>query len=222
MASSELIAYTPDPDILCSVAAKMCYADKPLEHVLYKNSLKQAIASGHESVLEHASFTFRIRGISRVALAQLTRHRIASYSVKSQRYGSQYMTDILVFPNGPNKDFDLAELPETKAYMEALGNLCRKLHAQGFANEDIRYLWPEGTETDLMLTMNARELRHFFSLRCCNRAQAEIRELADSMLEQVRKVAPIMFENAGAPCVRDQCYETKPCGNPRKEPDVAE
>ena len=208
-----LIRYTPEPDKLCGEAAAICtgYTGDPLK------ALRGALESGHESVAEHAGFTFRIEDVSRVLLAQLTRHRLASFSVQSQRYcGISYnMAMPESVRNASSHVYDVfldAVESSYKAYDWLIEN--------GIPAEDARMVAPEGETTELVMTMNARELRHFFSLRCCNRAQWEIRELAWRMLKEVCVVAPELFENAGPGCLRGACPEGKrSCGKPMKRGD---
>ena len=199
--------YTPAPDEICGEAAAVCYQAKNPE-----KSLQHTMKSGHESVLEHAVFTFRIEGVSRVLLAQLTRHRIASFSVASQRYIQQNTTPIFIPPTIQGKMRERAV---------ALADSAQKLYSQmldeGIKPEDARYILPQGITTTLYLTMNARELRHFFKLRCCHRAQKEIQVLADLMLRLCKRNAPLLFAKAGPGCVCDRCKEEKPCGHPRQE-----
>ena len=203
----QLIRYTPDPDHICGLAAAECYSSNNP----YK-ALEVAMAGGHESVAEHAVFTFSIRGISRTALAQLTRHRIASFSVQSQRYVNITDNDVITpetIPEKYRKDWD--------DIVKKAGILYVHMVEDGVPKEDARFIIPQGVTTNLTMTMNARELRHFFSLRCCNRAQWEIRQLACAMLDLVKPIAPILFDNAGPACVRGKCPEKKPCGHPWKE-----
>lgn len=208
-----LIRFTPEPDALCGEAAAICtgYTGDPLK------ALRGALESGHESVAEHAGFTFRIEDVSRSLLAQLTRHRLASYSVQSQRYcGIPYN---MVVPktvlDASSHVYDVfvdAVVSSHKAY--------DWLIEHGIPAEDARMVAPEGETTALVMTMNARELRHFFSLRCCNRAQGEIRELARRMLAECSVVAPALFKDAGPGCLRGPCPEGKrSCGKPMKRGD---
>ena len=210
-----LIRYTPEPDKLCGEAAAICtgYTGDPLK------ALRGALDSGHESVAEHAGFTFRIEDVSRSLLAQLTRHRLASFSVQSQRYcGIPYN---MIVPesvrNASSHVYDVfldAVASSHKAYDWLIEN--------GIPAEDARMVAPEGETTVLMMTMNARELRHFFSLRCCNRAQWEIRELARRMLAECSVVAPELFKDAGPGCLRGPCPEGKrSCGKPMKRGESA-
>lgn len=210
-----LIRHTPEPDKLCGEAAAMCtgYEGDPLK------ALRGALESGHESVAEHACFTFRIEDVSRVLLAQLTRHRPASFSVQSQRYCG--IGDSFVVPESLVNADSAVRAMFSSAVFKA-GEAYEFMVEHGIPEEDARYVIPQGIETRLIMTMNARELRHFFLLRCCNRAQWEIRDLAWRMLEEVRVVAPGLFENAGPGCVRGACPEGKrSCGKPYKKGEGA-
>jgi len=172
---------------------------------------------GHESVLEHVSFTFLIEGVSRVLLAQLTRHRIASFSVQSQRYvsyadGFGYIIPPAIAALGEDA---VAEYEGQMAQMQSWyeGWQKRLGDAGEKSNEDARFVLPNACETRILMTMNARELRHFFALRMCSRAQWEIRQMATSMFEQCCRVAPAMFRDAGPGCLRGACPEgAKSCG----------
>jgi thymidylate synthase (FAD) len=204
-----LISYTPNPEYACGCAAAICAGSSYISR-----SLEHAIASGHTSVLEHAVFTFEVKGLSRAALAQLTRHRLASYDVKSQRYVRIGRED-LVIPKTLEGEF----ADRVNKAMETVMDLYQEMVDAGIPKEDARYITPQGVTTDLIVTMNARELLHFFELRCCNRAQWEIRELADEMMEICKVMAPALFENAGPGCVTGRCPEMKPCGHPRDKSD---
>lgn len=203
----ELISHTADPARLCGEAAAVCTnSAKP------ESSLRHSVEAGHESVLEHAVFTFRVEGLSRAALAQLTRHRLASFDVQSQRYVRIHGVDLVMPETIRSSDFYV----EAGSLMEDVMNLYQRMVDAGIPAEDARYITPQAVPTVLVMTMNARELRHFFSLRCCNRAQWEIRHLADEMLTICRQVAPELFEGAGPGCVAGYCKEKKPCGHPRE------
>lgn len=206
----KLIRHTPEPDELCGEAAALCTAFEgdPLK------ALNGAMSRGHRSVSEHASFTFYVDGVSRALLAQLTRHRVASYSVQSQRY--------------VRMDGMPCVVPETVKANEDLyfrfKHLVREINEwyisavqQGVPKEDARYITPQGACTEMIFTMNTRELLHFFELRTCNRAQWEIRELADLMLAECKVVAPELFKRAGCACMKGlPCPEGKAsCGKPR-------
>ena len=213
----KLVRFTPEPDKLCGEAAAMCYASDTPER-----SLRGALSGGHLSVAEHATFTFMIEDVSRALLAQLTRHRIASFSVQSQRYVS--MADCFKFVIPPSiKALGDYAVNEYKYQMRRMHEwYCEWQEKLGgsseIANQDARYVLPNATCTTLTLTMNARELMHFFELRTCRRAQWEIREMADRMLMECQIVAPELFKRAGCACMQGKpCPEgRRSCGQPRK------
>ncbi|MBQ7655659.1 MAG: FAD-dependent thymidylate synthase [Clostridia bacterium] len=217
----ELLAYTPDPEKTCALAARTCYS--AMEYGELKALvddkdqaafLKRIVASGHLSVLEHASFTFGVSGVSRALLAQITRHRIASFSVQSQRYVSLEKGFGYIIPPRIKElgDSAVKEFESQMAQMQAWYQGWQAKLGEN-ANEDARFVLPNACETHITLTMNARELLHFFSLRCCNRAQWEIRALATEMLRQCKQAAPVIFESAGPGCVSGACPEgAKSCG----------
>lgn len=209
-----LLSCTADGDNLAAAAAAVCYASDPNLSVL-----KKTIASGHESVIEHVSFTFKIEGVSRSLLAQLTRHRIASFSVESQRYVDMRNVQYVV-PESIKKNPVCLKL--WKNLMDEISDAYSAFVDAGIPKEDARSVLPNAACTSIVLTMNARELRHFFSLRCCNRAQWEIRRLADEMLKICRERCPVLFASAGPGCVSGHCPEARPCGHPRaQEPPFA-
>ena len=203
-----LISHTNLADEICGQAAAVCTNSKTPA-----KSLKHALDSGHTSVLEHATFTFRVEGLSRAALAQLTRHRLASFDVQSQRYARIGEDVSLVIPDTIRNSGFATEVESTMRYVM---NLYQRMVGAGIPCEDARYVTPQAVPTTLIMTMNARELLHFFSLRCCNRAQWEIRELADQMLEICKAMSPMIFANAGPGCVTGGCPEARPCGHPRE------
>lgn len=193
----------------CELAARMCYGAKD-----GMKALLHAIDSGHDSLLEHEKFTFHVEDVSRVLLAQLTRHRIASYSVRSQRYCGATLD--YVIPRTIYEDDEL--MADLYRALNASEAFYTKAVNKGVPAEDARYFTYQAGITELVVTMNIRELRHFLSLRCCRRAQWEIRELADEVLRQAREVLPEFFKDAGPGCVRGACPEgKKSCGEPRKE-----
>jgi thymidylate synthase (FAD) len=215
----KLLKHTPEPEKTCAIAARLCYSnstieelDEKLDDEKVKSLLARVISSGHHSVLEHASFTFGIEGVSRALLAQLTRHRIASFSVQSQRY-VKFNGDLeIVTPPLISKDAALKAKFDTA--IASLKNLYDDLLAANVPAEDARYILPNAATTKIILTMNTRELRHFFALRCCNRAQWEIKEMACRMLNLAKKQAPTLFSGAGPDCLAGKCTEEKPCGSP--------
>ena len=215
----KLIAYTPNPDKVCAIAAKNCVSQEIPEDVEDLNSLVHAMRAGHTSVAENASFTFSIEGVSRVLETQLVRHRIgASFAIQSGRYNTRDPTNYVVPFDTEGLDDELIT-----EFNNALRKLDDHLKEKGINAEERRYFYPQGLKTNIVITMNARELRHFFALRCCERAQKEIRELANRMLEICKKVSPIIFEDAGPSCVRDGfCREQRSCGRAPKLDKVLE
>ena len=273
MLKVKIIAHTPEPDKVVAQAGKLCYSAVGVDEITQKLTEEEIaryvnmLASiGHESPLEHVSFTFAIEGISRVCTHQIVRHRIASYSQQSQRYVKLEQFEYIVPPaieNNPEakKIFIEAMERDQKAYDELVdllledilidkhaadyGSCIREilkenpdavpdrskvldLYAENFlkdyrkaekqAIEDARYVFPNACETKIVITMNARSLLHFFNVRCCNRAQWEIREMATEMLKECKKIAPALFKKAGPDCVYGKCGEGKmSCKHPRKE-----
>lgn len=222
-----LLSFTPDAEKLTAMAAKLCYSPSGIEDISdgltdesARSFIERLVDIGHLSTIEHASFTFGIEGVSRTLLAQITRHRIASFSVQSQRYvsysekGFSYIIPpgIRALGNEAVGKFESQMNTMQQWYDEWQAELGGKGEK---SNEDARFVLPGACETKMILTMNARELLHFFTLRCCNRAQWEIRELAWSMLALVSSVSPALFSDAGPSCVRGKCSEGKmTCGQP--------
>ena len=234
-----LIAHTHDPEKTVAAAATLCYSDAHIETLLDGLTPEKTAAFlqklsdfGHASPIEHASFTFGIEGVSRTFLAQVTRHRIASFSVQSQRYVRLEDFRYVIPP-------EIEKIPEAKAqFVQAMNEDAAKylklvrtleeshtaaLVAQGMpekaarakaakqANEDARFVLPNACETKMVMTMNCRSLLNFFSLRCCNRAQWEIREAARQMLKLVLPLAPHIFAAAGPRCLNGSCPEGAMC-----------
>ena len=218
-----LIAHTPEPEKVIAMASRTCYSALDLEGLDKKTDasdnaayIRRVLASGHTSIAEHASFTFGLEGVSRTLLAQITRHRVASFSVQSQRYVSvagaevfDYVLPPRIRALGPEAEEKFVQQMKTMQrwydeWSEALGQ---------DSAEDARFVLPGAAATRIVMTMNARELLHFFSLRMCNRAQWEVREAAWRMYELVYPLAPSVFENAGPGCARGACPEGKrTCG----------
>lgn len=211
----KLLRYTADAELLCGAAAltstKSGSPSKIFEKMnseTAKRIIKRVTGYGHVSVIEHASFTFSIEGVSRVMTHQLVRHRIASYTQQSQRYVTYDTLEKYVTPQS------IADNAEAKKMfdgtLEKISETYQKLLKLGIPKEDARFILPNAAKTNIIVTMNARELRHFFNLRCCARSQWEIREVATEMFRQVKKVAPALFENAGPSCVElGYCPEGK-------------
>ena len=222
-----LVRHTLSPEEVVALGARLCYSKARVDDLLQRVSSKdqtdfvaRIMNMGHDSVLEHASFTFGIEGVSRVLLAQITRHRLASFSVQSQRYVSyENGFGYIVPPKIEALGKDAVE--EFERQMDTMHQWytqwqCRLGTGEG-GNEDARFVLPGACETRMMVTMNVRELRHFFSLRMCTRAQWEIRELATEMHRLCMEVAPALFANAGPGCLRGACPEgEKSCGRVMK------
>ena len=202
-----LLEHTPDPERLVAAAARLCYTASDVEALLQrltpdkiKSFLERLVELGHESPIEHINFTFAIEGVSRALSHQLVRHRIASYSQQSQRYVKAAQFAYVVPPLAAN-NLDALEVFEKQ--MQSAQEAYDKLIAFGLPPEDARFVLPNAAETKIIVTMNARSLYNFFEKRCCYRAQWEIRQLAEAMLELVKPIAPTIFSRAGAPCDRD-------------------
>lgn len=237
-----LLAHTPDPEKIAASAAKLCYSSSGIDSIMEgltdektADFIDMLVSIGHESVMEHVSFTFGIEGISRACSHQLVRHRIASYSQKSQRYVNENGFEYIVPP-------EIEKIPEAKAEFERaienitesyekIADLLTEAHKKEFAdqgideksaaskarklaNEDARFILPNACETKIVVTMNVRSLFNFFRHRCCNRAQWEIRAVANEMLKLCLKTAPNIFKYAGPSCVATgKCPEGKmSCG----------
>ncbi len=203
-----LLTHTPNPQQVVAAAAKLCYSAADIADLIAINGpdqeriIKKVISLGHTSVLEHVSFSFGIEGVSRACSHQLVRHRLASYSQQSQRYvsgtGSNIMPPSIAKSNWVNACADL---------LCDIHDLYDDMIHAGIPAEDARFILPNAAATKLVMTMNARELHHFFNLRCCNRAQEEIRTMAKQMLMLCRDVAPLLFRDAGPSCLRGKCGE---------------
>ncbi|MBR6694673.1 MAG: FAD-dependent thymidylate synthase [Clostridia bacterium] len=241
MVKVTLITHTPEPERAVAAAAKLCYSPSTIDDIR-EGLTEEKVASfvdmlasiGHESPLEHVSFTFGIEGVSRACTHQLVRHRMASYSQKSQRYVSEGGFEYVIPPEVESVPEALElykkAMAEDQEYYEKIAAILKEKHlkemiesgmdekaatraAEKKAIEDARFILPNACETKIVVTMNARSLLNFFRHRCCNRAQWEIREVADEMLRLVSAVAPNLFKKAGAPCVHGACPEGKmTCG----------
>ncbi len=218
-----LVAHTPDPEEMVALGARLCYSPSTIEELKGKigtqnqgKLIENLMKMGHMSPLEHASFTFGIEGISRACSHQLVRHRIASYSQQSQRYVGKHskkndgVFDFIVPPRvtaAGKKEWFIQKMSEIQIWYD---ELVEAMVGKGEATfEDARFLLPNATETKIVVTMNARELLHFFTVRCCERAQWEIREMAFQMLQQIKKVAPTIFAQAGPVCLEGPCDQGK-------------
>ncbi len=235
MLKVQLLRYTPEGEKLIASAAKLCYSsigigeiEDNLETKDIDSFLNMLMGLGHESPIEHVNFTFGVEGVSRTLTHQLVRHRIASYSQQSQRYVKLDQFEYIIPPSIAEDEDAKATFIESmetaqKSYDE-LSNILYKKHynryidegssekearrkAEKEAIEDARYVFPNACETKIVFTMNARTLLNFFRLRCCNRAQWEIRQLAIEMLKELKKVYPNLFKYAGPGCLKGPCPE---------------
>ena len=240
-----LLAHTPEPERTVAFAAKLCYSSSGIEDLRdglteekISSFVKMLADMGHESPIEHVSFTFGIEGVSRACTHQLVRHRLASYSQKSQRYVTEGQFDYIVPPEiAADKEaaavFKSAMAADQEAY-DKIAEVLKSKHKNAFLNdgfdektasrmaekkaiEDARFVLPNACETKIVVTMNARTLLNFFHHRCCSRAQWEIKEVADMMLKEVCAVAPNLFRKAGPSCVAGACPEGKmTCGKSKE------
>lgn len=243
----KLIAHTPEPEKIVATAAKLCYSSSDVDSLMdgltedkIESFVDMLASIGHESPMEHVSFTFAIEGISRACSHQLVRHRIASYSQKSQRYVNENGFDFITPPaieqcEEAKAEFDKQMAQIVESY-DKISEALTEMHYKAFlaegndeksarskarkkANEDARFVLPNACETKIVVTMNVRTLFNFFKHRCCNRAQWEIKAVADEMLKICCEKAPNLFKKAGPSCVMTgRCPEGKmSCG---KMPEV--
>lgn len=214
-----LITHTPEPEKVIASAAKLCYSSGDIESLMnglttdkIEAFIKKLTDLGHQSPLEHCSFTFGIEGISRALSHQLVRHRIASYSQKSQRYVKEGQFEYIIPPKIIENRADKNVYENFMKYAQETYDYFIR---NGVPAEDARFVLPNACETKIIVTMNIRTLLHFFEERCCNRAQWEIRQMANMMLDICKEIAPNLFVNAGASCVKGKCKEGKmSCKNP--------
>ncbi|MBW2038359.1 MAG: FAD-dependent thymidylate synthase [Deltaproteobacteria bacterium] len=228
-----LLEMSEDPLSLLYVAYRQCYSsrwagdmwEEDISEGRKATFIREMMVSGHDSPLEHVKFTFAIEGISRALTHQLVRYRIASYSQQSQRYVDMERFNYIVPPSIAEdevlrKEFLRLMDDIQRGYLTLVAGFKEKGIVGEKAYEDARFVLPQAVETKIVVTMNCRELLHFFAQRCCQRAQWEIRALANKMLEICRKELPPVFENGGAKCERlGYCPEGKfSCGRfPLKE-----
>ncbi|MBQ7953938.1 MAG: FAD-dependent thymidylate synthase [Clostridia bacterium] len=234
----KLLAHTENPERIIATAAKLCYSSSDIEHIhegldaeKTESFIQRLMDLGHESPTEHVTFTFGIEGVSRALLAQITRHRIASYSVKSQRYVTEGQFQYIVPPAIKDDEVASKKYIETMEYLQKqyddIAEILKKKYVDGgmaekaaekLAIEDARFVLPNACETKIVMTFNARSLMNMFHHRCCERAQWEIRAMADEMLKLVKEVAPTLFKYAGPPCVSGPCPEGKmSCGKMKEK-----
>lgn len=245
MMKVDLITHTPNPEKIVSAAAKLCYSQVGTNDILegltdekIEKFIEKLASLGHESPIEHVSYTFAVEGVSRVLTHQLVRHRLASYSQQSQRYVKldqfEYIMPPMIKKDPKAKEiFEQAMADDQRNYDALVGTLEKtyfdtyleeghsekksKRMAEKKAIEDARFVFPNACETKIIFTMNARSLMHFFKHRCCDRAQWEIRAMADEMIKQVKLVSPTLFKYAGPNCVSGPCPEgAMTCGKAKE------
>ena len=214
MMNVKLLEMSQNAISLIYVACRQCYSEKFAGDVFLDATLdlkkqeefvKSIVASGHQSPLEHVKFTFAIEGVSRALTHQLVRHRIASFSQQSQRYVKEKDFDFIIPPSieknsQAKNEFEKLMTTIQQSYTKLLELLGQDNISGETANQDVRFVLPQAAETKIVVTMNCRELLHFFQHRCCSRAQWEIRQLANKMLEICCKELPAVFSEAGAKC----------------------
>lgn len=213
-----LLTHTPEPEKLVAAAARLCYSDKQVSEIMdnfteekVEKFINKLVSLGHESPLEHVSFTFGIEGISRACSHQLVRHRIASYSQKSQRYVEESCFDYIIPPSIIGTEYE----NDYNYMMYQIQEFYKDLRAMGLEPEDARMVLPNACATSIIVTMNVRTLLNFFKHRDCNRAQWEIRSVAREMMKLCKEVAPKLFAKAGASCRYGKCSEGEmSCGEP--------
>jgi len=214
-----LLASTPDPERVVAAAARLCYSASGIDEIMSNDSgnaslINKVIGMNHLSVLEHIGITFGIEGVSRALSHQLVRHRIASFSQQSQRYVK--VDDELGFESVKPPSVSACDWVSRRydVVMNDIHDLYQEMLMAGIPAEDARFVLPNAAATKLVMTMNARELRHFLSVRCCNRAQWEIRAMAKEILKLCRETAPTLFADAGPGCLRGACPEgSMSCGS---------
>jgi thymidylate synthase (FAD) len=215
--SVKVLGHTPDPERAVAAAARLCYSPRSVSELRSSlgddevaTLLDKLLEMGHFSALEHAVFTFGIEGISRACSHQLVRHRVASYSQQSQRYVTLGEVNAIV-PPSVKADSEMSV--EFDRMLEEVWAFYSRMVDKGVEPEDARYILPNACETKIVVTMNARELHHFFQLRTCRRAQWEIRLMAQAMLKEVAPLSPMLFKGVGPGCMAGACPEGKmSCG----------
>jgi thymidylate synthase (FAD) len=211
MITVRLISHTPEPEKVIALSARLCYSPLSVDELEDKfteekiaSFIKKIIDLGHESVLEHVTFSFAVEGISRACSHQLVRHRIASYSQQSQRYVNFENIEYVIPETISNSEKHKKKFREL---MSNIADLYKDLLKEGIPAEDARFVLPNAATTKIIVTMNLRELKHFFRLRTCNRAQWEIRALAIEMLKLLKNKIPLLFSQMGPACLNGSCPE---------------
>lgn len=245
----ELLEHTPNPERVIAAAAKLCYSQVGVDDILEKMTpdkcesfINMLMSLGHESPVEHVCFTFAIEGVSRSLLAQITRHRIASFSVQSQRYVGKENFDYIIPPEidavPQAREIFVKAMENDRETYKKLNEILSQKHkeqmladgvdekdadknAKKKAQEDARYVLSNACDTKIVMTMNVRSLYNFFALRTCSRAQWEIRQLATEMLRLVKQASPLLFKDAGPACVKGGCKEgAMTCGKAKEMREI--
>ncbi len=229
-----LLHHTPEPERAVAIAGRLCYApvsaadlQEEMNDEAVAELVRTLVRSGHHSALEHAAFTFAVDGVSRACTHQLVRHRLASYNQQSQRYvnfghGASFVVPPSISADAEAEQVFLEAMEQARAAYDRLVEIgLGEGRTRESVQEDARFVLPNAAETKIVVTMNARELRHFFQVRCCRRAQWEINALAWRMRTMVRAVSPNLFEGAGPNCLYGECGEGKmTCGDPYRPEEV--
>lgn len=217
-----LLTITADPVAIAAEAAKVTNTDKDLmqifEELLASEDqggalVERVLSYGHESIAEHCSATFLVEHVSRVCEVEQVRHRIASYSIRAGKVTGGYIRIILPPSLKGLYDNDLEFREVLLQYHDTLLELKGMMDDRGIDRREQRYLFPQGTETAFMLTMNFREINNYFTQRMCETAQWEIKELAWDMyriLLEDRKLSPF-FKDSGPECYRGECRQNNAC-----------
>jgi thymidylate synthase (FAD) len=210
-----LLEKSPSPTAMTATAARTCYSANPPEAIVerwrnkpddMRKTVDRVRAAGHHSTLEHNIYVFGVTGLSRAATHQLVRHRHLQFDQQSQRY--------LAFKNAEFpyvKPKKIASLPDVSARFDRLmadvGQIYQAMLDAGIPGEDARFILPNATASQLVVSGNARAWYEFLTLRTCNMAQWEIREMSFQVLRILKREDPDLFKDAGATCVRGYCHE---------------
>ena len=195
----ELLSHTPNPELLIANAASTCYNSKPKDLEPARKMIRALIKAGHEAMIEHASASFRLSGVSRTLTHELVRHRLLSYAQRSQRFvkenePSYVVPDVLIDNNSANEKMKAAH----DCFIKAMDNAWlsyKFLLDCGLKPEDARFVLPNACTTEIVASGNFREWRNVLKLRLGPRAQWEIRKAANIILDKLYDIAPSCFED---------------------------
>jgi len=210
-----LLEKSPSPTAMTATAARTCYSANSPDAIVERwrtkpddmvKTVDRVRAAGHHSTLEHNIYVFGVTGLSRAATHQLVRHRHLQFDQQSQRY--------LAFKEAQFpyvKPARVSSLPAVSAQFDNLmaevGRVYRAMMDAGIPSEDARFVLPNATASQLVVSGNARAWYEFLTLRTCNMAQWEIREMSFQVLRILKREDPVLFKDAGATCVRGYCHE---------------